>query len=104
MKLFDLSLGSISLLLELAAALPSSPIVENILRSRSESSPNPIASLYPDQITGTINSTLSMVPIPYDLARSIIPAQYGILTGAYNSLLKGFPEDSYPVRRNNSNC
>jgi len=38
-----------------------------------------------------------VVPIPYDLARSLVPAQYGILKGAYESLLPGFPEGFYPV-------
>ncbi|KUJ22343.1 uncharacterized protein LY89DRAFT_575724 [Mollisia scopiformis] len=63
----------------------------------SSSAPNPIGPLYPDSITGTINSTLSLVPISYDLARSIIPAQYPILTKAYHSLLPGFPIDKYPL-------
>lgn len=82
----------------LAISSPSSIFLGSVLSSRSESSPNPISSLYPNNVTGTINSTLSVVPIPYTLARSIIPAQYGILTKAYHSLLKGFPADSYPVR------
>jgi len=64
----------------------------------SESSPNPIAALYPNNVTGTINSTIAVVPIPYHLARSIIPAKYRILKTAYESLLPGFPKDSYPVR------
>lgn len=41
-----------------------------ILGSRSESAPNPIKSSYPDgTITGTINGTLAVIPISYDLAR-----------------------------------
>ncbi|TVY78317.1 hypothetical protein LSUE1_G003884 [Lachnellula suecica] len=63
----------------------------------SESSPNPIASQYPNNVTGTINNTIAVVPISYNLARSIIPSQYGILTKAYKSLLPGFPKDSYPL-------
>ena len=67
-------------------------------RSESESSPNPIKQLYPwNTVTGTINGTVSVVPIPYELARSIIPAKYNILSSAYESLLPGFPADSYPV-------
>ncbi|KAF8863394.1 hypothetical protein BDZ45DRAFT_722507 [Acephala macrosclerotiorum] len=87
----------LQILLCLAISSPSPTVLESILSSRSESSPNPINSLYPNNITGAINSTLSVVPIPYTLARSIIPAQYGILTKAYQSLLKGFPADSYPL-------
>lgn len=81
--------------------LPSSStsIIEN-RDSGSESSPNPIASLYPNDVSGTINSTIFLVPIPYELARSIIPPQFGILKEAYLSLLPGFPDTSYPVRRN----
>lgn len=97
MKSSILSAFALQILLCLAISSPSPTILESLLSSRSESSPNPINSLYPNNITGAINSTLSVVPIPYTLARSIIPAQYGILTKAYHSLLKGFPADSYPV-------
>ncbi|RDL34585.1 uncharacterized protein BP5553_07713 [Venustampulla echinocandica] len=63
---------------------------------RDDSAPNPIGSQYPNNVTGTLNQTISIVPIPFALARSIIPAQYGILTAAYKSLLPGFPANSYP--------
>ncbi|KAG9238671.1 hypothetical protein BJ875DRAFT_24797 [Amylocarpus encephaloides] len=63
----------------------------------SESSPNPIGKLYPGNITGTLNGTIAVVPIPYKLARKIIPSQWGILTKAYQQLLPGFPKDSYPL-------
>jgi hypothetical protein len=62
-----------------------------------ESSPNPIASIYPTTPTGTVNGTLAIVPIPYQLAREIIPARYRVLNGAYKSLLPGFPAGKYPV-------
>ena len=62
-----------------------------------DSAPNPIADDYPTSVTGTSNGTITVVPISYSLARSIIPAEYGILTAAYKSLLPGFPADSYPV-------
>ena len=68
-----------------------------LLGSGSQSSPNPIASQYPNSVTGTINGTVAVVPISYELARSIIPPQYGILKKAYESSLPGFPADSYPV-------
>jgi hypothetical protein len=63
----------------------------------SYSQPNPIASQYPGNITGTVNATLVLLPIPFSLARSIIPAKYAILKDAYRSLLPNFPEDQYPA-------
>jgi hypothetical protein len=62
-----------------------------------ECSPNPIATLYPGSVTGTINGTIAVVPIPYLEARSIIPSQYGILTHQYESILPGFPAGHYPL-------
>jgi hypothetical protein len=92
--LFVCLLGSI------ATAIPTTTnsVIKRTEASSSESSPNPIATLYPYNVTGTINSTISVVQIPYKLARSIIPSQYDILTKAYEELLPGFPPDSYPVR------
>jgi hypothetical protein len=68
-----------------------------ILSARSDSSPNSIATLYPNNVTGTINGTIAVVQISYKLAWSIIPPQYGILKETYESLLTDFPCDSYPV-------
>ncbi|KAF3042641.1 hypothetical protein E8E12_004271 [Didymella heteroderae] len=59
--------------------------------------PNPIAHLYPGNATGTLNGTISVLPIPLSLARSLIPSQYTILTFAYQSLLPSFPADMYPA-------
>lgn len=59
--------------------------------------PNPIASIYPNNATGTLNGTVAVIPIPLDLARSIIPPQYRILEHAYRSLLPSFPEGMYPA-------
>jgi hypothetical protein len=50
---------------------------------QTQSQPNPIVNEYPGQVTGTINGTTAIVPIPYDVARSMIPAEYGILRQAY---------------------
>jgi hypothetical protein len=58
---------------------------------------NPIASQYPANITGTVNATLVLLPIPFAVARSIIPAKYAILKDAYRSLLPNFREDQYPA-------
>ncbi|KAH9221514.1 hypothetical protein DL95DRAFT_381793 [Leptodontidium sp. 2 PMI_412] len=62
-----------------------------------ESAPNPIADVYPNGITGTFNSTMFVVPIPFKLARSIVPKQWAINRKAYCKLLPGFPDDSYPL-------
>lgn len=59
--------------------------------------PNPIAHLYPTNATGTLNGTLTLLPIPLSLARSLIPAQYRILTNAYRSLLPSLPPETYPA-------
>lgn len=64
-----------------------------------DSSPNPIGTLYPTSVTGTLNGTIAVVPIPYSLARELIPSQYGILKNAYKSALPGFPHDMYPVSK-----
>ncbi|KAE8445006.1 hypothetical protein EG329_014012 [Mollisiaceae sp. DMI_Dod_QoI] len=97
MKILALTLVILQLLWRVTIAAPTAPPPASLLESRNESSPNPIGPLYPNQATGTLNSTISVVPIPYTLARSIIPSQYRILTKAYHSLLKGFPPDSYPL-------
>lgn len=81
-----------SLVMLVSAALASA---EQTCTSQSQS--NPIASQYPSDITGTLNGTLAILPIPLALARSIIPSKYRILTNAYRSLLPGFAEDMYPA-------
>lgn len=58
---------------------------------------NPIAELYPNNATGTLNGTVAIVPISLALARSIIPAKYGILQHAWRALLPDFPEGMYPA-------
>jgi hypothetical protein len=59
--------------------------------------PNPIASLYPMNATGTLNGTVSVLPISLELARQLIPSQYRILEHAYRHLLPTFPEGMYPA-------
>jgi hypothetical protein len=59
--------------------------------------PNPIASLYPNNATGTLNGTVAIIPISLELARSIIPPQYRILEHAYRALLPSFPQGMYPA-------
>lgn len=59
--------------------------------------PNPIASLYPNNATGTLNGTVAVIPISLALARQLIPPQYGILEHAYRALLPNFPKGMYPA-------
>lgn len=90
-----------TILLALCTLLPNfafaSPLSKFPAVSKRQSAENPIAAVYPDQITGTENSTMVIVPIDYALARRIVPKKWGILTNAYLSLLPGFPKDKYPV-------
>lgn len=59
--------------------------------------PNPIAALYPGNATGTLNGTVAVIPITVQLARQLIPPQYGILEHAYRALLPSFPQGMYPA-------
>src|ERR1700760_240849 len=61
------------------------------------SQPNPLASEYPGNVTGTVNATLAILPIPLSLARLIIPKEYAILTHQYRSFLPDLPKDMYPA-------
>lgn len=63
----------------------------------TQSQPNPIFDQYPDKGTGTANGTVAIIPIDYDVARSIVPAQYPILRNAYRSLIPWLPRNKYPV-------
>jgi hypothetical protein len=78
-------------------SLPCNALIGAVLPTTVESSPNPIASEYPGNVTGTINGTIAVVPIPYEEARRIIPSYYGILTHQYESILPGFPAGKYPL-------
>ncbi|KAF1850240.1 uncharacterized protein K460DRAFT_270494 [Cucurbitaria berberidis CBS 394.84] len=64
---------------------------------QTQDQPNPIASLYPMNATGTLNGTIAVIPISLQLARKLIPKQYGILEHAYRDLLPSFPEGMYPA-------
>jgi hypothetical protein len=80
----------------------SKPAVTEVVTPEAESCqtydlPNPIASLYPNNATGTLNGTVAILPISLDLARSIIPPQYRILEHAYRAILPSFPKDKYPA-------
>jgi hypothetical protein len=57
--------------------------------------PNPIAQRYPNVVSGNLNGTTMIVPIPLAMARQLIP--YPILDQSYRSLLPSFPADMYPM-------
>ncbi|EKD15513.1 hypothetical protein MBM_06141 [Drepanopeziza brunnea f. sp. 'multigermtubi' MB_m1] len=82
--------------LTFVVAAPSPQLGQLGPRSQ-ESSPNPIKSTYPSGVTGTFNSTIVVIPIPFSVARSVIPQQWGINENAYREILPGFPRDSYPL-------
>lgn len=70
---------------------------DDILSCQSQSQPNPIASEYPQKTTGTINGTTAVVMVPFSVARSVIPAQYGIVTTAIKEHFPDLPSDMYPA-------
>ena len=47
-----------------------------------------------------MNSTHVVLPIDYELARSIIPRKYEILRAGIHNFLPSLPQDQYPVRTN----
>lgn len=71
---------------------------EDIYNDTEISQPNLIAEIFPDDFTGVINGTYAVLPIDYELARSIIPRRYRILDAGIRRLLPSLPGDKYPVR------
>lgn len=63
----------------------------------SSDAANPIASLYPTDISGSLNGTTLVIPISLVEARKLIPDEYGILQDAYMTLLPTFPRGMYPL-------
>ena len=63
----------------------------------TKSQPNPIAKIFPDGFTGVINGTYAVLPIDYELARSIIPSRYRILNAGIHRFFPSLPTDKYPV-------
>lgn len=72
-------------------------LVSATLTCKSESQPNPIAASSGLNITGTINGTLAVLPIPLAQAQSIVGSKYTIQTAVYRSLIPSLPEDTYPA-------
>ncbi|XXH00792.1 hypothetical protein Hte_007143 [Hypoxylon texense] len=64
---------------------------------QSLDSPNQHSQLYPDFATGNLNGTTLIVPIPLEVAREVIPAEYEIAEAAYRELLPSFPAGKYPM-------
>lgn len=87
-------------LLTAALLISASPLDRTSARSltcKTQSQPNPIAAIYPDQVTGTLNGTLAVLPIPLAEAQKIVGENNTILTAAYRELLPSFPEGMYPA-------
>ncbi|KAI0471549.1 hypothetical protein GGR56DRAFT_667513 [Xylariaceae sp. FL0804] len=64
----------------------------------SQDSANPVWATYPDAVTGTLNGTMLIIPIPLSLARALVPPRWGIAEAAYRALLPpSFPADAYPL-------
>lgn len=58
--------------------------------------PNPIASIYPNNITGTINATTSVIIVPLSYAQSLLPAHLHPLPHAYSTRFS-IPATHYPL-------
>jgi hypothetical protein len=70
-------------------------VIADVCQTKDQ--PNPIASLYPMNATGTLNGTISVIPITLELARELIPSRYRILEHAYRAILPSFPKGMYPA-------
>jgi DNA-binding transcriptional regulator YdaS (Cro superfamily) len=85
-------LSALSLLAPLAAAQVGG-VCEPLISQN-----NPISTKFTTQLTGTINSTIVVVPVNLTQARAIIPSQYPILTKQYQQWIPNLAADQYPVR------
>lgn len=97
LQYFVISLVSLLVLRYSSSAYRSVPTQYALDVCTSIDQPNPIAALFPNNATGTLNGTIAILPIPLTLARKLIPSQYGILEHAYRSLLPSFPAGMYPA-------
>ena len=70
-----ISLSVLTAGLGLVTAARTATVGRQVKDHSEESAPNPIANLYPFNVTGTMNSTITVLPIPLTLARSLVPAQ-----------------------------
>ena len=79
----------------LCSILIASSLALPICHSHTQS--NPIARIYPNDATCVIKGTTAIVPIPYDVARQIVPAQYAILTSAYREVFPSLSPGLFPA-------
>ncbi|KAI1135645.1 hypothetical protein F5Y05DRAFT_421304 [Hypoxylon sp. FL0543] len=63
----------------------------------SQDAPNGHAQQYPEFVSGNLNGTTLIVPIPLEAARQVIPQEYVIVEEAYRELLPSFPAGMYPM-------
>lgn len=79
----------------LATAL--APALAIPLTCHSQTQLNPITKDFPNDVTGVINGTTAIIPIPYTTARKIVPSEYPILTTAYQQVFPSLGENMYPA-------
>lgn len=90
------SKGSVALGLLLCLGSGSTRAQEP-LSCTSQDQPNPLKNTFPNEVTGLLNGTLAIAPIPLEHARRIIPANIAILETAYRALVPDFPHGYYPM-------
>ncbi|CAF9941662.1 MAG: hypothetical protein HETSPECPRED_003844 [Heterodermia speciosa] len=84
-------LGSLLLLLLL-------PLVSSAPQSNCTScAPNPLASIYPNNATGTINSTTAVLLVPIAHARALLPAHLAPLLLPHAWTRFSIPPNQYPL-------
>ena len=85
------------LLLPLVAFLATSLTLPQPQHPCTSCAPNPIATTYPNNATGTINGTIGIVPVPIAYARSLLPSHLSsrILAHAYTRF--SIPPTHYPL-------
>ncbi|KAI1341020.1 hypothetical protein F5Y15DRAFT_414749 [Xylariaceae sp. FL0016] len=84
-----------ALCVAVSALFINSPPQDTDVSSRD--APNPLSEQYPELISGNLNGTTLIVPIPLAKARQLIPQEWGIVENAYRSLLPDFPAGMYPM-------
>ncbi|UNI22357.1 hypothetical protein JDV02_008253 [Purpureocillium takamizusanense] len=66
--------------------------------TQSQMKPHGDLEQYRKYVTGNLNGTTLIVPIPLTRAREILPKEYEFLDGAaWQSMLPDFPSDKYPL-------
>jgi len=85
--------------LALTSLLGTVSTLSTVNQCKTVDQPNPIAELYPYNVTGVLNSTLAVIPVPFALARNLLNSiGLTILESAVEAVLPvSFPKDSYPV-------